>query len=154
MENNDILRRIRYVFDFKDNDMVDIFKLADYSATPLEVTSWLKKEDKEGFEEISDKQLATFLNGLIIKNRGKKEGPQPVPEETLNNNLILRKLKIALSLRDEDILELIGLAGSRISKHEINAFFRKPSHMHYRQCKNQFLRNFLQGLQIKYDNKK
>ena len=61
------------------------------------------------FKEIYDDQLATFLNGLINEKRGKKEGEQPKPEKILDNNNILRKLKIALKLKTEDITELFKL---------------------------------------------
>jgi uncharacterized protein YehS (DUF1456 family) len=89
------------------------------------------------------------LNGLIIERRGRREGPLPKPEKRLNNNEILTKLKIALSLRSEDLAEIMYLAEYRVSAHELSAFFRKPSHKRYRLCKDQMLRNFLRGLQIK-----
>jgi len=76
--------------------------------------------------------------------------PLPEPEQRLTNNIIFRKLKIALNLKAEDILEIMKLAGIRISKHELSAFFRKPDHKNYRECKDQILRNFLKGVQIKY----
>ena len=95
-------------------------------------------------------QFATFLNGFINHRRGKKEGEQPKPEKKLTNNIIFRKLKIALDLRDEDILEILLLADLRISKHELSAFFRRADHKHFRQCKDQILRNFLHGVQIMY----
>jgi uncharacterized protein YehS (DUF1456 family) len=94
--------------------------------------------------------LAVFLNGLIIDKRGKNEGPQPEPERHLNNNIIFRKLKIALNLQAEDILEIMALAQGQISKHELSAFFRRPEHKHYRDCNDQILRNFLKGAQLKY----
>ena len=150
MTNNDILRRIRYAFDFNDKKMMKIFALADYDASREEISNWLKKEDDEAHVVIYDKYLAIFLNGLISLNRGKREGEQPKPEKTLNNNLILRKLKIALTLTDEDIVEYLKLVDLRVSKHEINAFFRKPGQRQYRQCKDQILRNFLHGLQVKH----
>jgi len=102
------------------------------------------------YQECSDTQLAIFLNGLINDKRGKKEGSQPEPEKRLNNNIIFVKLKIALNLKAEDILEIMDLANLRISKHELSAFFRKPGHKHYRDCKGQILRNFLKGVQLKY----
>jgi uncharacterized protein YehS (DUF1456 family) len=110
----------------------------------------LKKDDDPAYQECSDAQLAAFLNGFIIDKRGKKEGPQPVPETVLTNNVILMKLRIALNLRAEDVLEIMGLADMPISKHELSAFSRKPDHKHYRECKDQMLRNFLKGMQVKY----
>lgn len=150
MLNNDILRRIRYTFDFNDSKMMELFKLGDLEATRAEISDWLKKEEDPDFKSLSDVNLAIFLNGLITHNRGKKEGEQPKPEKRLNNNIILRKIKIALSIIDEDMISILDLAGVKISKHELSAFFRKPDHQHYRECKDQFLRNFLQGMQMKY----
>ncbi|MBC8208836.1 MAG: DUF1456 family protein [Desulfobulbaceae bacterium] len=152
MTNNDILRRIRYTFDFDDSKMISLFGLADLEVTRGEISDWLKKEDDPAFQKCTDIQMATFLNGLINDRRGKKEGPQPKPEQRLTNNIIFKKLRIALNLKDEDIVEILVLANLRVSKHELSAFFRKPGNKHYRACHDQFLRNFLTGLQIKYRN--
>ncbi len=150
MNNNDVLRRIRYVFDFGDSKMIIIFGKADHEVTREQVSDWLKKDDDPAYQECSDTELAIFLNGLINDKRGKREGAQPKPEARLNNNIIFMKLKIALNLKAEDVLEILELAEFRISKHELSAFFRKYGHKHYRECKDQILRNFLQGLQQKY----
>jgi uncharacterized protein YehS (DUF1456 family) len=150
MTNNDILRRIRYTFDFNDSKMIAIFGLADHQVTRGQISDWLKKDDDSAYQKCSDTQLAIFLNGLINDKRGKKEGPQPAPEQRLTNNIIFRKLKIALNLKAEDTLEIMTLADLRISKHELSAFFRKPGHKHYRECKDQILRKFLKGVQLKY----
>jgi uncharacterized protein YehS (DUF1456 family) len=153
VNNNDILRRIRYIFDFNDSKMIAIFALADHEVTREQVSDWLKKDDDPAFQQCGDAELAVFLNGLIIERRGKKEGAQPEPEKKLNNNIIFRKLKIALDLKAEDILKILNLAEVHISKHELSAFFRKQGHKHYRACKDQFLRNFLNGIQLEYRDK-
>lgn len=150
MTNNDIIRRIRYIFDYNDSKMIGIFSLVDYQVTREQISNWLKKEDEPEYVGILDKDLASFLNGMIIDKRGKKEGPLPVAEKRLNNNQILRKLRIALNFKDGDMLEILDLANLRVSKHELSAFFRKPTQSQYRVCKDQFLRNFLQGLQMRY----
>lgn len=150
MNNNDVLRKIRYTFDYNDDKIVSIFKLADVDVERSQVTQWLKKDDDEEFENLNDKQLAIFLNGFINLRRGKRDGEQPKPEKNLNNNLILRKLKIALNLKDTDLLALLDLADFRLGKSELSAFFRKPTHQHFRLCKDQVLRNFLMGMQLKY----
>lgn len=154
MTNNDILRSIRFTFDYSDNVMMDVFGFGGKSVTRAEVSNWLKREEDPDFKGLHDIDLAVFLNGLIIKNRGKKEGDQPVPEKSLNNNMIFRKLKIALNLKDEDILEILSHVDRVISKHELSAFFRNPSQPQYRPCKDQVLRNFLQGIQLKYRGEK
>ena len=152
MNNNDILRRLRYTFDFNDSKMIELFAFADYEVTRAQVSDWLKKDTDPAFRKLNDKQLAIFLNGLINDKRGKKDGSQPEPEQRLNNNIIFRKLKIALNLKAEDILDIYGLVEMRISKHEISAIFRNPNQNQYRACEDQFLRNFLKGLQMKYKN--
>jgi uncharacterized protein YehS (DUF1456 family) len=129
--------------------MMQIFKLADKEISRAQISDWLKKDDDPAQRSLYDIDLASFLNGMIILNRGKKDGPPMKAEKTLNNNLILRKLKIALSFKDEDILDILQLADFRLSKHELSAFFRKPGQSQYRTCKDQVLRNFIQGLQIK-----
>ena len=150
MTNNDILRRIRYTFDFNDKKMIAIFAQADSHVSREDISAWMKKDDDEGYKSCNDLTFATFLNGFINEKRGKKDGPQIKPENKLNNNIIFRKLKIALNLQAEDILDIMLIADLRISKHELSAFFRKPDHKHYRVCKDQILRNFLNGMQQKY----
>lgn len=148
MTNNDILRRIRYTFDFKDKAMVDIFAQAEVTVTEEQVVSWLKREDDSAYIKMSDSELASFLNGLINLKRGKREGEQPEPESRLTNNMVFQKLRIALNLKAEEILEVLELANFRLNKHELSAFFRKPENKHYRECKDQILRNFLLGVQL------
>lgn len=150
MTNNDIMRRIRYIFDFNDSKMMDLFAAAGQQVTREQVSAWLKREEDPGYEKCRDRQLAIFLNGLIIDKRGKREGPQPEPERRLNNNIIFMKLKIALNLKAEEVLEILRLAEFCISKHELSAFFRRPGHKQYRDCQDQILRNFLKGMQLKY----
>lgn len=149
MTNNDILRRIRYIFDYSDAQMVALFNAGGIELNKEGVLLFLEK-DEDKVEMLSDRKLAGFLNGFISDKRGQREGGIPQPEERLNNNTILRKLKIALTLQDTDIVDILHLAGLRVSKHEINAFFRKKDHKNYRSCRDQVLRNFLTGLQVKY----
>ncbi|MDR9830480.1 DUF1456 family protein [Vibrio sp. FNV 38] len=149
MTNNDILRRVRYTFDFKDNEMKNIFSLADCSVTEEQVQNWLKKDEDEALVALTDQELAIFLNGLINLKRGKRDGEQAQPETSLNNNMVFQKLRIALNLKAEEILEIFELVDFRLSKHELSSFFRKPENKHYRECKDQILRNFLLGVQQK-----
>lgn len=150
MNSNDVLRRLRYTFDLDDSTMIKFFSLTDQAVTRAEISDWLKRDDDPELKPISDTQMAAFLNGFIISKRGKQNGKTPEPEKKINNNIMLTKLKIALNLQSDEILALLTLAGLPISKPELSAFFRKPAHKHYRTCKDQILRNFLKGLQMKY----
>ncbi|MEM7016225.1 MAG: DUF1456 family protein [Pseudomonadota bacterium] len=150
MKANDCLRRIRYILDLDDNALIAMYAAADQRVTRAQISAWLKKDDDAGYEECSDEMFATFLNGLINQKRGRKDGPQPKPETSLNNNIVFRKLKIAFNLQANDILSILSLVDLEISKHELSSFFRRPNHKHYRDCKDQILRNFLMGLQIQH----
>lgn len=150
MTNNDVLRRIRYIFDINDSKMISIFALAGADVTRSEVSDWLKQEDDPAFVRCDDRQFACFLNGLISERRGKRDEETPKLESRLTNNMIFLKLKIALNLKAEDVLTVLEKADFRMSKNELSAFFRRAGHKNYRECKDQILRNFLNGLQVQY----
>ena len=153
MTNNDILRRLRYILNIKDTKVIKILALVSYQVPLPRVVSWLKKEGTDDFTVCSDKDLMAFLDGLIIEKRGKKEeskNAKPKPPQKLSNNLVFLKLRIAFDLKSDDILDILELAKYNISSSELSAFFRKNTHRHYRVCKDQILRKFLKGLQLKY----
>ncbi len=149
---NDVLRRIRYIFDLSDSKMITLSSSGKHKVARTEISDWLKKDDHPNYKACTDTQLAIFLNNFITEKRGKRDGPQSEPEKRLSNNMIFMKLKIALNLKAEDVLETLALANFKLGKHELSAFFRKPGHKHFRECKDQVLRNFLQGLAIKHRN--
>jgi len=129
--------------------MSEVFTLAEEPVKQAKVTTWLKSDEDSDFVKMPDVMMATFLNGLINQKRGKKDGAQPSPEQEVNNNIIFRKLRIAFDLQSDDILELFEMAGTRLSPHELSAFFRNPNHAKYKECNDQYLRHFLKGLQMK-----
>lgn len=141
---------MRYIFDFSDQLMMSIFKLGGYEASKPELAAWLAREEEPGFILCEDEKLARFLNGLIIKNRGPKDDEPPEPERVLSNNMVLRKLKIALNLQADDLLEILELNEFTLSKHELSALFRRPDHKNYRECLDQLLRNILDGMEKHY----
>jgi uncharacterized protein YehS (DUF1456 family) len=146
--NNDVLRRLRYALDLPDRKVVELFKLADYDITPEEFGILFMKDDEEGFVECDDALVEFFLQGLITDRRGKREDVRPAPQRRgrLSNNDILKQLRIALELREEDVIDILRRAGVAASKSEIGALFRKKDHPNYRPCGDQFLRYFLNGL--------
>ncbi|RSK25857.1 DUF1456 family protein [Bacillus sp. HMF5848] len=158
MENNDILIRVRYALDIKETDMVEIFKLGGTEVTRADVQLLLKKEDDEEQLTCNNLMLESFLDGLIIFKRGRqdpKPGQAELParsgKQSPNvNNMMLKKIKIALSLTSEDMLDIFENAGIAISKGELGALLRKEGHKNYKECGDKFARNFLKGLAIKY----
>jgi uncharacterized protein YehS (DUF1456 family) len=151
MNNNDILRRLRYALGISDSDMIEIFKLMANGLSRAELSGLLKKEEEPGYIECSCEVMELFLDGLILYKRGPQESKpaQPtVSAPVLNNNLVFKKLRIALELKEEDIVGILKLAGIFISKAELTALFRKEGHKNYKECGDQFLRNFLKGLTL------
>jgi uncharacterized protein YehS (DUF1456 family) len=133
--------------------MVELFAKGGVAVTKEQVVLWLKKDDDPDYLRCTDQQFSHFLNGLIIEKRGPREdGEVPVAEYALNNNIILRKLKIAFNLKDQDILDLLKNANFILGKAELSAFFRNPEHRHFREAQDQVLRNVLQGLQQRETN--
>jgi len=115
----------------------------------------LKKEGDEGFIDCSDAVLAAFLDGLIIKRRGKRENLPPSPsfgpEFHLSNNDILKKLRIALELKEDDVMAIMKKAKANVTRSELSALFRQKDHKNFKPCGDQFLRNFIAGLKDLYN---
>lgn len=153
MINNDVLRRLRFALKMNDQKIIAIFAHVNKSVSEAQIALFMSKEDEPEFQFCPNDVLMAFLDGLIIEKRGKQEGKEPEPwpvGQPLSNNEILRKIKIALKLTDKDIIALMAKADFRVSSSELSALFRKTTHRNYKECGNQFLRNFLTGLTAEY----
>jgi uncharacterized protein YehS (DUF1456 family) len=166
MTKNDILIRLRYALNITDLALVDIFALG---GKPMKVEAirplFLKKEDP-GYRECDGSTLGSFLQGLIVSRRGPREEqtnqrPQPTGGRKLpsappswqnnpSNNDVLKALRIALQLKDVDVVDTMRAAGADVTVSELNTLFRKEGHSKYQACGDQFLRNFLNGITKKY----
>ncbi|MEB5707051.1 MULTISPECIES: DUF1456 family protein [Pantoea] len=147
MTNNDILRSVRYMLNLSDAGMVKIFALAECEVPETDIQAWLKKDDDAAFRPCPDVLMGYFLNGLIFYRRGKsEEAPAPSIERKMNNNIFMKKLRIAFDLKTTDIPDVLKRANFTVSQAEVGAIFRKPDHKNYRECGDQILRNFLKGL--------
>ncbi|WP_420029431.1 DUF1456 family protein [Pectobacterium carotovorum] len=91
--------------------------------------------------------MSYFLNGLILQKRGQDENqPAPQFERKMTNNIILKKLRVAFSLKTDDIQAILQAQNFRISVPEVTAMMRAPDHKNYRTCGDQVIRYFLKGL--------
>jgi uncharacterized protein YehS (DUF1456 family) len=151
--NNETLKRVLNILDLSESKIIEIFESVDFELSQEQLGHWLKKDNEAGYQKCKDVEFSSFLNGLIIEKRGKKDGPLPFAEAKLTNNIVFRKLNIAFDLKADDVIKVLELANLRVSKNELTAFFRKPEHRNYRECKDQILRNFLTGLQLKHRGK-
>jgi uncharacterized protein YehS (DUF1456 family) len=150
MMNNDVLRSVRYMLDISDAKIVDITRLGGFDVSRTDVIAFMKKEDEEGYLDCSDEIMAHFLDGLVIFKRGKDDSraPQPV-EMPITNNTVLKKLRVAFELKEEDLHAILKSVEFPVSKPELSALFRKFGHSNYRTCGDQLLRNFLKGLTLR-----
>lgn len=157
--------RLRYALEIKNKEMVEIFKLGGVNVTVPEVIEILTKSDDEDEEEDNDDKLQcttsmfdSFLNGLIIYKRGVQEPKPGMPNPPVQssqkrehiNNLLLKRVKIAMSLTTDDMLDIFENAGLTVTKGELGALLRKEGHKNYKECGDKFARNFLKGLAIQY----
>ena len=129
MLSNDILRSLRYTLKVNNNDMVRILALSAMESTAASFDTWTTKEDEEGFVRCPDIILSGFLNGLIYDKRGKDDSaPELALERRVNNNTVLKKLRIAFSLKTDDIQAIMSEQKYRVSVPEITAMMRSPDH--------------------------
>ncbi|MFH1020754.1 MAG: DUF1456 family protein [Pseudomonadota bacterium] len=153
MTNNDVLRGVRYALALPTAALAEIFTLSGQTVAQDTILNFLKKEEEEGFVACPDALMEDFLSGLIVSRRGRQEGrpgQSPHAAGPLTNNAILKKLRIALILQEADMLAILQQAGNPVSKSELSALFRKAGHKNYKECGDQFLRNFLKGLALRY----
>lgn len=150
MTNNEALQHIRYIFALNGTKISTIFAHAQCVQTAEQIENYLRKNGESQFSRLPNNTLASFLDGLIIELRGKKEGAQAQLNQDINNNIIFNKVKIALALKADDIINLLAAAELTLSKHELSAFFRKPEHKHYRPCHDETLIKFFNGLHLQY----
>lgn len=152
MINNDVIRSIRYMLSISEFKLVEIVKLGGGEVTQSQMNAFIKKEEEPGFEDCPQNVMARFLNGLIYLRRGKDDTRPPLVPDLPTNNVVLKKLRVAFELKDEDIIAMLEESGFKVSKPELSAFFRKFGHQHYRECGDQFLRSFLKGLTKRIKN--
>ena len=162
MTNNDILIRLRYALDIKNVDMVEMFKLGGAHVTKDELMNMLIKvnddeEAPENFIKVNNKLLEQFLNGFVTYKRGPQKdenGNVKPPLEATGkenaNNMLLKKVKIALGLTSDDLVDLLYEGGVTVSKGEMGAILRNPTHKNYKVCGDRFARCFIKGLTYKH----
>jgi uncharacterized protein YehS (DUF1456 family) len=153
MANNDILRSIRDALTIDDAAMIQIFKQSGREVGQSTIAALLKTEDEDGYIPCSDPILGFFLDGLIIQNRGTQDGtpvPAAKPVSSLTKNAIVKKLRIALDLKEGDMISILKAARIEISKHDLSALFRKEGNKHYKEFSDQLFNGFLEGLALRF----
>jgi uncharacterized protein YehS (DUF1456 family) len=145
MKNNELLQSICSALSLTQQDIGGLLELCDHAVDGEQVAALL--------DECSNEQLRCFLEGLILAERGPRDdGTTLLIEQTApSNNEVLKKLRVALNLQEEDMLLIFEEGGATLSRSEFSALFRKPDNKHYRACSDELLLQFLSGFQPQLD---
>ena len=148
MKPGQVLYKISEALRLDNETMLKIYALEEYPIDEKRLRAILKKPSAKGHENASYEELGVFLDGLIRLRRGEILNPPPEDAEiVLDNNLILKKLRIALQLRDPD-MEMIFEMGERpLNRSKLRDLFRSPEHPKYLPCSDAVLNDFLLGLE-------
>jgi uncharacterized protein YehS (DUF1456 family) len=150
MVNNDVIRSVRYILNCGSQQILDIIALSGLKLNLTQVSDFMLEETAPSYLPCDDLIMAHFLDGLIYSKRGKDESRPPMPFEfPISNNLVLKKLKVAFQLKEEDMHDILKKAEYPLGRAEVSAFLRKRNHENYRECGDQVLRYFLKGLAMR-----
>jgi len=145
MTNNNILRSIQNALKLNNIEILKIYKLLDKEITISDVEDVLRDEHDEKYIQLSNDGFALFLDALITHRRGPSDRKSQKIE--LTNNTILKKLRVAFNLKDNDMLRVLGIGGVHFSKSELTPYFRSEEHKNYRHCSDTLLNSFIVGLE-------
>lgn len=147
MLNNEAFRRIRYALELDDTTTVKIFEAGQYECSVESIHKFSRKDPDSADQQLPDTIFAHFLNGLIVHRRG-GDSAVVTSDESMDNNKILKKLRIALELYEDEMLSIFDFGDIKLSRHKLSALFRANGHKHFRECNDHTLRQFLKGLVI------
>jgi len=144
---NEILYRIQKALNLTTEEMLEAYKLEAYKMDASHLESLLKRHQDDGFSLATYEELGVFLDGLVTLKRGPSpKKPNDDEAVELTNNLILKKLRIALELKEAETEIIFGLADVELSKQQLASLFRKEGHKNFRACSDELLMAFLDGL--------
>jgi len=147
INTNEILYRIQKALNLTIEEMLEAYKLEDFPMEASHLESLLKRRQEEGFQIATYEELGVFLDGLVALKRGPSpKKPNDDEGVELTNNLILKKLRIALELKEAETEIIFGLADVELSKQQLASLFRKEGHKNFRACSDELLMAFLDGL--------
>jgi len=145
ISTNEILYRIKKALNLTNEEIMEAYRLEGYPMESTRLDSLLKRRQDKNFQLCSYEELGVFLDGLVTLKRGPSPKKASDEEEAveLTNNLILKKLRIALQLKESIIF---GLADVELSKQQLASLFRKEDHKNFKKCSDELLMAFLEGL--------
>lgn len=146
ISTNEVLYRIQKALHLSLNDMMEAYTLENYEMRTSHLESLLKRRQDNDFMLCSYEELGVFLDGLVTLKRGPSPKKRSEEAVELTNNLILKKLRVALELRESEIEIIFGLVDVELSKQQLASLFRKEEHKNFKACSDELLMAFLEGL--------
>jgi len=146
LRTNKILKEIIEALNLKNEDIQSIFRLENHPIEINYISNMFIDDQKDDFISCSYNELGMFLDGLITLKRGASTSSKKDEIIELSNNVILKKLRIALELKSSELVILFALVDIDFKVHEVNALFRKEGTKNYKVCSDQILYLFLEGL--------
>ena len=143
---NEILYKIVKALNLDNKMVLEIYSLANYNISDLEIESILKRKQDDGFRACSYEELGAFLDGLITFKRGESSKKSSDEVVELTNNLILKKLRIALELKESEVEIIFSLSDVELTKQQLSSLFRKVSNKNFKLCSDELMLAFLDGL--------
>lgn len=147
MQTNDILFKLKTALSLENEQIIEAYKLANFEMTEARLVSIMKRRQDKGFEQATFEELGVFLDGLVLLKRGpsdKVANEDDVVE--LTNNLILKKVRVAMELKEPELVILFALAEVELTKRQIGSLFRKEGTKNFKACSDELLNTFLVGL--------
>ena len=149
MRTNDIFRKLTQSLLLDTPKIQALFAVTEIDLSDKDVANLLKTDYQPGFEAMPDYILTIFLNNLIDEQRGKKADAQAEVIEKhhkISNNDVLKKLRIAFNLHEQDVRDALKLATIELTKSDLSALFRKPGHAQFKGCDDSLVLDFIEGL--------
>ena len=146
ISTNEILYRIQKALNLTMEEMLKIYTLESYTMSEEHLDNLLKRHKEKGFTIASYEELGVFLDGLVTFKRGPSPKKSDGNNVELTNNLILKKLRIALELKEAETEIIFGLADIELSKQQLASLFRKENHKNFKPCSDTLLMAYLDGL--------
>jgi len=147
MQINDILFKLKTALSIDNESLIKAYALAEYEMKEERLNSILKRRQDKGYEDATYEELGVFLDGLVLLKRGPSDKVANDDEVVaLTNNLILKKVRVAMELKEPELVILFALAEVSLTKRQIGSLFRKEGGKNFKECSDELLIKFLEGL--------
>jgi uncharacterized protein YehS (DUF1456 family) len=143
---NQVLVGLKQALQLSYSDIETIYALSGFEVSSKEIENFFKESTYRDSKQVGYEALGAFLDGLITFKRGEPPHTPPNEIQTLTNNLILKKIRIALNLKTHEIEIIFNLVDIFLTKQQLSALFRKEEHKNFKACSNALLLTFLEGL--------